>query len=152
METLLRYRGRPVTPTDVHFTRKLIAARPRLSLRLCKACGWRLASGAPPDLVARGVVLALCRTGQSNVAGHLDFPVKCRWAARDTGATSIREASALPLPDCTGAVTRKLSTAPIKKTCESLTLFGTVATSHAFPRALRERLETELHTTPRSYQ
>jgi hypothetical protein len=73
METLLRYRGRPVTASDVHFIRELIAAhsgesRRRLSQRLCEAWGWRQVNGAPRDMVARGLMLALFR------AGHIQLP------------------------------------------------------------------------------
>ena len=73
METLLRYRGRPVTPADVQFIRELIAAHPgesrwRLSQRLCEAWDWRQANGALRDMVARGLMLALHR------AGHIELP------------------------------------------------------------------------------
>jgi hypothetical protein len=33
METLLRYRGRAVTPSDVHFIRELVATHPAQSRR-----------------------------------------------------------------------------------------------------------------------
>jgi Domain of unknown function (DUF4338) len=73
METLLRHRGRAVTPADVRFIRELIAAHPgesrrRLSQRLCEAWGWRQSNGAPRDMVARGLMLALSR------AGHIELP------------------------------------------------------------------------------
>ena len=78
METLLRYRGRPVTQTDVRFIRELIVAHPgqsrrRLSQRLCEAWGWRQTNGAPREMVARGLMLELSR------AGHIKLPaVKMR--------------------------------------------------------------------------
>ena len=73
METVLRYRGRAVTEADVRFIRDLIAAHPgesrrRLSQRLCEGWGWRQANGAPRDMVARGLMLALSR------AGHIELP------------------------------------------------------------------------------
>jgi hypothetical protein len=73
MEMLLRYRGRPVTGTDVHFIRELIAAHPgqsrrSLSQRLCEAWDWRQSNGAPRDMVCRGLMLALHR------AGHIELP------------------------------------------------------------------------------
>jgi hypothetical protein len=73
METLLRYRGRPVTGTDVHFIRELIATHPGqsrrgLSQRLCEAWDWRQSNGAPRDMVCRGLMLALHR------AGHIELP------------------------------------------------------------------------------
>jgi Domain of unknown function (DUF4338) len=78
VETLLRYRGRPVTQTDVRFIRELIVAHPgqsrrRLSQRLCEAWGWRQTNGAPREMVARGLMLELSR------AGHIELPaVKMR--------------------------------------------------------------------------
>lgn len=73
METLLRYRGRPVTAADVRFITELIArhageSRRRLSARLCEAWEWRQPNGALRDMVARGLMLALWR------AGHIELP------------------------------------------------------------------------------
>ncbi len=70
---VLQHRGRPVTPSDVAFIRKLIATNPRasrraLSVKLCEAWGWRQANGAPRDMVCRGLMLALHR------AGHIELP------------------------------------------------------------------------------
>src|ERR1022692_4657919 len=73
METLLRYRGRAVTPSEVHFIRELIATHPEQSRRalsqtLCNAWDWRQANGAPREMVCRGLMLALWR------AGHIELP------------------------------------------------------------------------------
>ena len=73
MEILLRYRGRPVTTTDAHFIRTLIAAHPEqsrraLSATLCQAWDWRQANGALCDMVCRGLMLSLAR------AGHITLP------------------------------------------------------------------------------
>lgn len=73
METLLRYRGRPITAVDIQQIRELITAHPgasrrRLSQRLCEARGWRQANGTLRDMVARGLMLALHR------AGHIELP------------------------------------------------------------------------------
>lgn len=73
METLLRYRGRPVTAADVRFINELISrhageSRRRLSARLCEAWEWRQPNGALRDMVARGLMLALWR------AGHIELP------------------------------------------------------------------------------
>jgi hypothetical protein len=73
VETLLRYRGRAVTPADVRLIRELIAAYPEasrrsLSQKLCEALDWRQANGALRDMVARGLMLELAR------AGHLELP------------------------------------------------------------------------------
>jgi hypothetical protein len=73
METLLLYRGRPVTAADVRFINELVArhageSRRRLSARLCEAWQWRQPNGALRDMVARGLMLALWRTG------HIELP------------------------------------------------------------------------------
>jgi hypothetical protein len=73
METLLRYRGREVTPQDIGFIRELIARHPgesrrRLSQHLCAAWNWTQPNGAPRDMVCRGLMLALAR------GGHIDLP------------------------------------------------------------------------------
>jgi hypothetical protein len=91
METLLRYRGRAVTAADVRFIRELIAAYPggsrrRLSAKLCEAWGWRQANGAPRDMVARGLMLALHR------AGHLSLP-PVRQRPRNPLAQRVRPAA-----------------------------------------------------------
>jgi len=69
METVLRYRGREITPSQAAFIRRLIAAHPQasrraLSLALCEAWGWVQPNGAPCDGVCRGLLLALDRAGQ----------------------------------------------------------------------------------------
>ncbi|MGH8297423.1 MAG: Druantia anti-phage system protein DruA [Steroidobacteraceae bacterium] len=73
METLLRYRGRAITASDIRDIGELIAAHPgasrrKLSERLCEAWGWRQANGALRDMVARGLMLALHR------GGHIELP------------------------------------------------------------------------------
>jgi hypothetical protein len=88
MEALLRYRGRQVTAADVSFIRELVAAYPgesrrRLSQKLCEAWGWRQANGAPRDMVARGLMLALSR------AGHIELPA-VRMRPRNPLATRVR--------------------------------------------------------------
>jgi hypothetical protein len=86
METLLRYRGRPVTAHDIQQIRDLIDAHPResrrrLSQRLCEAWDWRQANGALRDMVARGLMLALAR------AGHIELPA-VKW--RPPNPLSVR--------------------------------------------------------------
>lgn len=71
--TLLRYRGRGVTATDVEFIRGLIAQHPEqsrkvLSRTLCEAWQWRQENGALRTMVCRGLMLALHR------AGHIELP------------------------------------------------------------------------------
>ena len=65
---LLRYRGRDVGPEDVVFIRALIAQNPglsrrRLSVELCGAWNWVQPNGTLRDMVCRGLLLALHRTG-----------------------------------------------------------------------------------------
>lgn len=65
----LRYRGREITDSDVGLIRDLIEAHPEasrrvLSLKLCEAWQWEQPNGAPCDAVARGLLLALHRSGR----------------------------------------------------------------------------------------
>jgi hypothetical protein len=88
METLLTFRGRPVTDADVRFICDLIAAhagesRRRLSQRLCEAWDWRQTNGALRDMVARGLMLALSR------AGHIELPA-VRMRPRNPLAVRVR--------------------------------------------------------------
>jgi hypothetical protein len=67
--TELKYRGRVVTTEDILYIRELIAAHPRasrrrLSEKLCEAWQWRQANGSLRDMVCRGLLLMLDRTGQ----------------------------------------------------------------------------------------
>jgi hypothetical protein len=68
METVLSYRHRVVTNSDVIFIRNLIAEHPALSRRalstkLCQAWNWVQANGALRDMVCRGLMLQLHRGG-----------------------------------------------------------------------------------------
>ena len=73
MSVKLRYRGRVITDEDVSFIRQLVAAHPTLSRRalsvkLCEAWNWVQPNGHPRDMVCRGLMLALHRTG------HIELP------------------------------------------------------------------------------
>jgi hypothetical protein len=64
-----KYRGRVFTTEDILYIRTLIAAHPdesrrRLSQKLCEAWQWKQANGALRDMVCRGLLLMLDRTGQ----------------------------------------------------------------------------------------
>jgi hypothetical protein len=68
MEAKLKYRGREITDEDIAFVRDLIAQNPtlsrkRLSIELCKAWNWRQANGVLRDMVARGLMLLMHRSG-----------------------------------------------------------------------------------------
>jgi Domain of unknown function (DUF4338) len=63
------YRGRSVTGEQIASIRRLIADRPelsrwKLSRELCEAWQWKQANGALRDMVCRGLLLLLHRTGE----------------------------------------------------------------------------------------
>ena len=75
MATLLTYRGREVTDADAAFLRDLIernptASRRALSRLACEAWNWVQPNGALRDMVCRGLMLALHRSG------HLVLPAR----------------------------------------------------------------------------
>ena len=62
------YRGRVITSQDIAFIRQLVAKNPSasrraLSAKLCEAWQWKQANGALRDMVCRGLLLMLHRTG-----------------------------------------------------------------------------------------
>ena len=64
-----KYRGRLVTAEDILYIGELIAAYPResrrtLSKKLCEAWQWKQPNGALCDMVCRGLLLMLERSGQ----------------------------------------------------------------------------------------
>lgn len=68
METVLSYRHRAITNSDVIFIRNLITEHPDssrrdLSKKLCHAWNWVQANGALRDMVCRGLMLQLHREG-----------------------------------------------------------------------------------------
>ena len=73
METVLQYRGRQITDSDVIVIRELIGSNPESSRRalsktLCEAWGWVQQNGHLRDMVCRGLMLELHR------AGHIELP------------------------------------------------------------------------------
>lgn len=75
MGVLLRYRGREVTDADAAFLQDLVernpgASRRALSRLACEAWNWVQPNGAPRDMVCRGLMLALHRSG------HLVLPTQ----------------------------------------------------------------------------
>ena len=75
MAELLRYRGRVVTEADAGFLRELIernptASRRALSRLACEAWNWVQPNGALRDMVCRGLMLALHRSG------HIVLPAR----------------------------------------------------------------------------
>lgn len=68
MDVVLKYRGRVVGESDIEFIRALIAEHPAMSRRelsrkVCHAWNWVQANGAPCDMVCRGLMLTLERSG-----------------------------------------------------------------------------------------
>jgi len=68
MNMVLKYRGREVSESDIELVRALIREHPavsrrELSRKLCHAWNWVQANGAPCDMVCRGLMLALERSG-----------------------------------------------------------------------------------------
>ncbi len=75
MEPILTYRGKTVTAEDAAFIQQLIDDNPidsrrRLSVKLCQAWNWTQANGALRDMVCRGLMLSLHRSG------HIKLPPK----------------------------------------------------------------------------
>ncbi|MDP2603619.1 MAG: DUF4338 domain-containing protein, partial [Deltaproteobacteria bacterium] len=73
MEAILKHRGRIITDGEVAFIRKLIAEHPAasrraLSKKLCEAWEWRQPNGTLRDMVCRGLMLKLHRSG------HIELP------------------------------------------------------------------------------
>jgi hypothetical protein len=69
MPVELKYRGRVITPEDITFLRRFIAEHPdmsrrKLSAKICEAWQWKQANGALRDMVCRGLLLMLHRTGE----------------------------------------------------------------------------------------
>lgn len=76
----LKYRGRVLTTEDILYIRTLIAAHPgesrrRLSEKLCEAWHWKQPNGALRDMVCRGLLLMLDRTGQIELPAVKFVPV-----------------------------------------------------------------------------
>ena len=79
MAELLRYRGRVVTEADAAFLRGLIERNPTanrraLSRLACQAWNWVQPNGVPREMVCRGLMLALHRSG------HIVLPAPRRAA------------------------------------------------------------------------
>lgn len=90
----LIYRGRAITATDVEFIRELIAAHPaasrrQLSKHLCEAWNWRQPNGALRDMVARGLMLALERRGETALPERRQKPRNPLVERRKPSAVSV---------------------------------------------------------------
>ncbi|MBI5369280.1 MAG: DUF4338 domain-containing protein [Planctomycetes bacterium] len=79
MSVVLQYRGREVSDADVAFLRELVernpgASRRALSSLVCKAWNWVQPNGAPRDMVCRGLMLELHRSGQIVLPAQRQIP------------------------------------------------------------------------------
>lgn len=69
MDGVLKHRGRTISEGEIGFVQELIDANPKitrreLSRRICVAWGWVQANGALRDMVCRGLLLTLHRSGR----------------------------------------------------------------------------------------
>ena len=68
MELEVKYQGKKVTSDDLEFIKQLISDHPNMSRRqlsklICEARDWRQANGYLQDMVCRGLLLQLERSG-----------------------------------------------------------------------------------------
>jgi hypothetical protein len=75
MSVEIKYRGKTVTAEDIDFIKRLIADNPNdsrrsLSVKLCRECNWVQANGTYRDMVCRGLMLLLHRSG------HIELPAR----------------------------------------------------------------------------
>jgi len=79
MNVKAKYRGRQVTDADVAFIQQLIDAhstlsRRALSRKLCEAWNWVQPNGQPRDMVCRGLMLTLHRSGHIKLPPRKNTP------------------------------------------------------------------------------
>jgi hypothetical protein len=91
MDVVLRYRGRVITDEDITFMKSFIGEHPHdsrraLSVRLCEAWGWVQANGSPRDMVCRGLMLELHRSGL------IELPAKRRSPPNPLGGERAKPA------------------------------------------------------------
>jgi len=133
--TLLRYRGREITPTDTAFVQRLIAENPgwsrrRLSAELCRAWNWVQPNGALRDMVCRSLLLQLHR------AGLIELPAK-RFTPPNNVVERRAPAPTLPLGEaprqCTLSELGPLEIRQVRRTAED-PLFGQLMHAHHYLR------------------
>ncbi len=78
MESITKYQGKQITANDIEFIRLLISNNPhtsrrQLSKKLCELWDWRQANGHLKDMLCRGLLLHLYRSGYIELP-----PIKCR--------------------------------------------------------------------------
>jgi Druantia protein DruA len=106
MEVKLCYRGRSLTEADIAFIRRLIAAHPgasrrALSQKLCEAWNWRQPNGRLCDMVCRGLMLKLHRSGYIELPAVRQLnpnPLARRGAERQRPQPMLIDTTALCAP------------------------------------------------------
>jgi len=133
--TLLRYRGREVTPADTAFIQRLIAENPgwsrrRLSAELCRAWNWVQPNGVLRDMVCRSLLLQLHR------AGLIALPAK-RMSPPNNVVARSAPAPSLPLwerpRECRLSELGALEIRQVRRTAEEA-LFGQLMEAHHYLR------------------
>jgi len=141
----IRYRGRPISSSDIAFIHDLIAGQPglsrrALSLKLCEAWNWVQANGTPRDMVARGLLLELQRQGLIELPAPRWIPPK--------GGLRQRQPDRVPLlqwPPLEGPVSslRPLDIRQVRRTPEERLFNSFIETYHylGYSRVVGEHLK-----------
>jgi len=157
MEGEFRYRGRVITAAEVEFIRQLIAQHPggnrrQLSLRLCEAWEWKQANGALRDMVCRGLLLELERTGRLELppARHAHRNPSVRRPTHGTEAPASFLLDTTPLQVPLRAL-RPLEFRLVRRTPEEPLFDYLVAQYHplGYVRPVGEHLKFLVHATGR---
>lgn len=102
MQVERKYRGRIVTQEDIEFIRRFIAANPgssrrKLSALLCEVWQWKQANGALCDMVCRGLLLMLHRTGEIELPA-IRFRPRNPLAERERPAPMLTDTTPMTAP------------------------------------------------------
>jgi len=103
MEEEICYRGRVISNEDIRFIRNLIAQHPeasrwRLSKLLCEAWDWRQSNGALRDVLCRGLMLWLHRSGHIQLPARKRAPRKHPGRRRKPATDILLDQSQIPGP------------------------------------------------------
>jgi hypothetical protein len=102
MQVERKYRGRIVTQEDIEFIRRFIAANPnasrrKLSALVCEVWQWKQANGALCDMVCRGLLLMLHRTGEIELP-EIRFRPRNPLVERERPALMLTDATPMTAP------------------------------------------------------
>jgi hypothetical protein len=128
---VLTYRGREVTEADVVFIRGLIArhgdaSRRQLSQLLCRAWNWVQPNGALRDMVCRGLMLALHRSGHIQLPPRRRTPNNPLAQRRQPQQVSIDSAPV----ECALRDVQPLRFRQVRRTSEEALVDGLIETHH----------------------